>query len=112
VTQPSSVTVFTIYSTDMMINQKASLSIYFATSQFKPKDAILEIIFPDDMSISEATLTSISGISKIPQIVNYSVTGQTVLMTNAISTYYSSTDFHFFKVSSVLNPVRKIFFYF
>jgi hypothetical protein len=89
-----------------VINQKSSLSFYFTTGQFKPSGAILELIFPDDLPISSVNFVSITGMSKITQNVIFSITGQTVKMTNAIGQYYESTDIHYFKASSIINPVK------
>ena len=82
-----------------------SLSFVFKKTQFIPPNAILELIFPSDMPISQMTLNSIIGISQIEPVVNYSITGQTVRMTNAIRKYYTSDFIHYFKVSSVQNIV-------
>jgi hypothetical protein len=83
----------------------ASLSFVFMTAQFKPQGAILELIFPDDLPISQLNLNTITGISKIQPTVNYTINGQNVLMSNAISIYYTASDIHFFKVSNIQNPV-------
>ena len=79
------------------------------TDNFLPQNALLELIFPDDLPISQLTLNTISGIIKIQSTVNYTIDRQRILMTNAIgSVYYTSSDIHFFRVSSLQNPVRDI----
>jgi hypothetical protein len=104
VSQPSNVTTFSISSSLTSVSQMASLSFIFQTANFIPVGAILELIFPNDLPISQLTLSSVIGISKIEPVVNYTISGQTVRMTNAISVYYSSSDVHYFRLTSIQNP--------
>lgn len=79
------------------------------TANFLPQNAILELIFPDDLPISQLTLNSIIGIIKIQSNVNYTIDRQRIIMSNAIgAVYYTSSDIHFFRVSSIQNPVSDI----
>lgn len=106
--QPSSEITFSVNSSNKVINQISTLSFYFTTGQFKPSGAILELIFPHDLPIFSVNFL-FTGISKITQSLIYSITGQTVKITNAIGQYYESTDIHYFKASSIINPVKIIF---
>jgi hypothetical protein len=104
VTQPASITTFSVTNSQGSINQMDSLNFIFQASNFLPVGAILELVFPSDLPISQLTLSSVAGISKIEPVVNYTINGQTVRMTNAISVYYTALDVHYFRVSSIQNP--------
>jgi len=112
VSSPSTFSSFAITSSNTVVNQMAPLDFIFTTSNFIPQGAILELIFPSDLPISQVTLNSINGITKIQPIVSYSINNQNVLMTNAISSYYTSQDIHYFIVNSIQNPVILTFNYF
>lgn len=107
---PSTIPTFTFDSNgNTTINQMASLSFIFTTYQFIPAGAILELIFPNDLAINQSSLNSIVGVANIQPVVSYTISGQSVLMSNAITVYYLNTLVHYFTVSSIQNPVNKYF---
>ena len=105
VSQPSDISYFLISSSNTTINVMNSISIVFRTSNFKPQGAILEMTFPSEFKISDLTLNSVTGVSKIETNVIYTINGNVLKMTNAINSYYTSTDVHYFRISFVKNPV-------
>jgi hypothetical protein len=82
-----------------------SFSFFFQTPFFKPQGAILELIFPQDLPISQLSINQVSGISKLEPVINYTVNGLIIRMSNAISQFYTSSDVHYFRISSIQNPV-------
>ena len=73
VTIPSFIPSFTVSSTDKTINSNASFNFVFKTKNFLPKDAILELIFPTELSISNLVLTSVNGMSMLTSLINYTI---------------------------------------
>ncbi len=108
VSEPSDVSYLSITSSNTTINVMNSLNVVFKTSNFKPKGAILEMTFPSEFKISELTLNSVTGLSKIETNVLYTINGNVLKMTNAINDYYSSSEIHYFRISFVKNPVLLI----
>lgn len=88
-----------------MINTKTMIMFTFKTPHFKPKTAMIDLIFPDELEVVPSMITSIIGITNSESQLNYSIEGQTVHITNLFAKRtYSKKEIHAFKLGYLKAP--------
>ena len=95
-TTPNNLSNLNFYPLSTSVSSLTTFSFVFTTSNYLPKDAVLEIILTSDFTNLDKNIIKINGISKLNTLgyLNYELNGNKFKILNAVNQYYLKTDVH------------------